>query len=181
MKRAAWTMIACFAVTLMAGSAALKARPRLIWNASASVPIGLYAVRSVDNLHVNELVAVSPPEGVAAFLAMRGYLPRDVPLLKHVAALPGQTVCRYGVVVTVDHVILGVAQHHDRKGRDLPVWQGCRTLVEGQVFLMNAEIPDSLDGRYFGPFPAVTIIGRAVPMWTGTKQSSRFVKHSAER
>ncbi len=181
MKRATCTMIACLAVTMTIGSAAAKWRPGLIWNASASVPVGLYAVRPIDSLHVGELVAMRPPEPIATFLAIRGYLPHDVPLLKHVAALPGQTVCRQDAVITVDRMILGTAQDRDRKGRDLPVWTGCRTLVDGQIFLMNADVSDSLDGRYFGPFPAMTIIGRAEPLWVITGQSDHLAKRMAGR
>jgi hypothetical protein len=31
---------------------------------------------------------------------------------------------------------------------------------------MNRDAPDSLDGRYFGPLPLSTVVGRAVPVWT---------------
>ena len=36
--------------------------PWLIWNASASVPIGLYAIHTVSALRVGDLVVVKPPE-----------------------------------------------------------------------------------------------------------------------
>ena len=62
--------------------------PWLIWNASASVPIGLYAIHTVGAQRIGGLVVVKPPEPLASFLADRGYLPRGVPLVKHVAALP---------------------------------------------------------------------------------------------
>ncbi|MBV9079344.1 MAG: S26 family signal peptidase, partial [Methylobacteriaceae bacterium] len=53
-----------------------------------------------------------------------------------------------------------------RRGRPLPVWQGCVVLTADQVFLMNPDRPDSLDGRYFGPLGRNTIVGRAEPLWT---------------
>jgi type IV secretory pathway protease TraF len=53
-----------------------------------------------------------------------------------------------------------------RSGRPLPVWQGCRMIADGEVFLMNWLSADSLDGRYFGSLPAASIVGRAVPIWT---------------
>lgn len=31
---------------------------------------------------------------------------------------------------------------------------------------MNWQSKDSLDGRYFGPFPASTVVSRADPLWT---------------
>lgn len=143
----------------------VRPQPRLIWNATASAPIGLYLVREPEPLHLGGLVAVTPPDGLAAFLDARGYLPRGVPLIKHVVALPGASVCRQGVAITVDGLPVGEARVHDRKGRDLPVWQGCRVLGPGEVFLMNPDVPDSLDGRYFGPLPRAAIIARLRPIW----------------
>jgi len=153
-------------VAAVALTASLKFRTKLIWNASASVPIGLYAVRPVGLLHIGELVVVVPPEPLASFLADRSYLPDAVPLLKHVLALPRQTVCRIGDSISIDGVLVGQALARDRRGRPLPAWQGCRALRDGEVFLMNRRPADSLDGRYFGPLPAAAITGRADPLWT---------------
>src|SRR3546814_1731922 len=81
-------------------------------------------------------------------------LPPGVPLLKRVLGLPGQKVCRVGRTITVDRVAMGQARETDRLGRAMPDWQGCRRIADGEVFLMNWSVPDSLDGRYFGPLPA---------------------------
>jgi len=140
--------------------------PVLIWNASASVPIGLYHVQPADHLAVADLVVVTPPEQVARFLAERDYLPLGVPLLKQVIALPGQTVCRIRLAIMIDGVVMATARERDHRGRPLPVWQGCQMIEEGEVFLMNWQSADSLDGRYFGPLPAASILGRAAPLWT---------------
>ena len=59
-------------------------------------------------------------------------------------------------------------------GRDLPVWQGCRVIGDGEIFLMNWEVGDSLDGRYFGPIPASSVIGRALPLWTDEEGDGRY-------
>ncbi len=145
-------------------------RPSLVWNATASAPIGLYRVEPVARPKLMELMVVRPPEALAGFLAEGGYLPRGVPLLKRVAALGGQRVCRNGRIVSVDGVPLGDALDRDRRGRQLPVWQGCTVLTGAQVFLFNPDRPDSLDGRYFGPLPRETIVGRARPVWTGEER-----------
>src|SRR5882757_4557828 len=76
-------------------------------------------------LRIGELVLVRPPEALAAFLGKRGYLAMGVPLLKHVLALPGQTVCRTGLTITVDGMAMGDALDRDRAGRILPSWWGC--------------------------------------------------------
>ena len=84
--------------------------PHYIWNASNSVPIGLYRLRPVTKLTVTELVAVQPPDLLATFLDLNGYLPIGVPILKRVLALPGQTVCRNGLTIAVDGIDVGQAK-----------------------------------------------------------------------
>jgi type IV secretory pathway protease TraF len=143
---------ATLAITLLGASATTLRQlddrpPWLVWNASASVPIGLYAVHTVIALHVGDLVVVRPPERVARFLADDAYLPRGVPLLKHVAALGRQTVCRIDHSITVDTIEMGEARERDSRGRPLPDWQGCRAIAKGEVFLMNRKSPTrSTDG-----------------------------------
>ena len=166
MTRLRWAFGALIASSLVAVSTYVETPTKLIWNASASTPIGLYAVQPVERLEVTDLVAVDAPEPMASFIVDGGYLPPGVPLLKRVLGLPGQQVCRVGRTIMVDRVAMGEARETDRLGRAMPKWQGCRRIADGEVFLMNWNVPDSLDGRYFGPLPASSIIGRAVPLWT---------------
>jgi len=146
--------------------AIVQPRPRLIWNASASAPIGLYRLERDAHPHVDALVAVMPPAPVAHWLGTRGYLAEGVPLLKHVAATPGQRICRVGNVVSVDARPLAVALRRDSRGRPLPVWRGCRTVEAGELLLLNTSVRDSMDGRYLGPLPASGLLGRAIPLLT---------------
>lgn len=139
--------------------------PLCLWNASASVPLGLYGLHSSNTRYLGELVAVVPPEPLATFLADGRYLPRGVPMLKHVLALPGQTVCRNGPTVFVDGIAMGSARERDGRGRLLPAWKGCRVIGADELFLMNWQSADSLDGRYFGAIPSSAVIARAYPIW----------------
>lgn len=167
MTRARKPLIAATAaVALLAFTAVAQPPPRLIWNASASVPIGLYAISPPRPPAPMDLVVVEPPAPLADFLSDGGYLAHGVPLLKHVAGLPGQRVCRIGRTIMVDTAIIGEALLEDRRGRPLPVWSGCLTLSRDQVFLLNPGNSASLDGRYFGPLPTSSIVGRARPVWT---------------
>ena len=143
--------------------------PLFVWNASESVPVGLYAVRPSSVLTIFELVVVQPPDMLTDFLAAGGYLPKGLPLLKHIAALPGSTVCRNGLAVTVDGVLRVIARERDHAGRMLPSWTGCRSLAKGEVFLLNPSQLSSLDGRYFGPIPSSRVLGEALPIWTGSR------------
>lgn len=170
-----------FTVTAMLTGAALVVvpivtghAPRFIWNASASVPIGLYSLAPVASVEVGDMLVVLPPDDLAVFLDAHGYLPRGVPLIKRVLALPGAEVCRRGATVTAYDHPYGDAQPRDRFGRDLPQWQGCRIVADGELFLMNWDAADSLDGRYFGALPASTVIGRALPLYTDEYGDGRF-------
>ncbi|MEO7690738.1 MAG: S26 family signal peptidase [Sphingomonas sp.] len=170
MTRFGYVMVAYFATMATIVTAFIHPSPKLIWNASGSVPVGLYRMRPALAPKVGDLVAVLPPRALAGLLAERHYLPRGVPMLKHVAATFGQLVCRIGTRITVDGKHLGDALERDHLGRALPNWKGCRVLARGDVFLMNPDVPDSFDGRYFGPLPATTITGRLTPLWITQEQ-----------
>lgn len=174
MKRCRILTVTALAVIGIAAASAVDWPLRLIWNATASAPIGFYTVEPADALDVPELVAVMPPEPLAAFMVERGYIARGIPLLKRVLGLPGQRVCRLRSTITVDGIEMGEALERDSLGRDLPVWQGCRVIGEHHLFLINWKVRDSLDGRYFGPIPADSVIGRAVPLWTDEDGVGRY-------
>lgn len=165
MSRFAYVMISYFAVLGIVVIALIDPAPRLLWNASASAPIGLYAIHPTDDPHVGELVAIQPPEALARWMATRHYVPLGIPLLKHVAAKAGQQVCRHGVHVMIDGKVVAIAKLHDSHGRSMPQWRGCRRLQSGELFLLNPSVPDSLDSRYFGPLPAARMIGEARPLF----------------
>jgi len=138
----------------------------LVWNASTSLPRGLYLILTDDNIRPGQIAVMKPTPALQDWMARRGYLPRDIPLLKQVAATRGTRVCRTGDIISVRAKPVAVAKHSDRWGRKLPVWQGCFVVGKDELFLLNARSADSLDGRYFGALPAKNMIGRAVAIWT---------------
>lgn len=139
---------------------------RVVYNASASVPLGWYAVSDPEAIGAGDLVIVRTPIAVEALLIERGYIGPGVPLVKRVGAVPGSIVCRDDVRVSVDGTPAAVARAADAFGRPLPRWSGCRVLQPGEVFLFNRDAPGSFDGRYFGPVSVTSIIGKATPLWT---------------
>jgi conjugative transfer signal peptidase TraF len=166
MTRFAWIIATYVSALAATASVLIHPQKKLIWNTSASAPIGLYRVVPTDHIDVTDLAVVMPPSDIASFLDQRRYLPKGVPLLKRVLALGGTEVCRHGGTVTAYDAVYGEALERDSRGRPLPAWQGCVTLRKDQAFFMNWDVPDSLDGRYFGPLPLSTVIGRAVSVWT---------------
>jgi conjugative transfer signal peptidase TraF len=157
MARPLWCTLTAFA--LLVAPSLGKNRPLLIWNASSSVPTGLYWVRQIRP-RVGDLAVVRLPAHVAALATDRGYLPSTVYLLKPVVAANGDRVCRYGGHLFVRGAFTARALEMDSRRRPLPVWQGCRTLRTGDFFLLAHE-PQSFDSRYFGLIRADRVIGRA--------------------
>jgi len=143
----------------------VRSAPLIVYNASASAPIGFYRVLSADVIRRGDLVLARTPDSVRHLAAERGYIPATVPLVKRVAAVAGDTIC------IVDHTVSIGGRHvadqlfADHFGRPLPAWTGCRTLRVGEIFLLMEGVPDSFDGRYFGPIPASAVIGELVPLW----------------
>jgi conjugative transfer signal peptidase TraF len=150
---------------LIACAAFADPAPKLVWNASASAPLGLYRVVSAAPKH-GDLVLVRAPESIAHLGAERGYLPLDVPLVKRVVALSGDHVCALDETVIVNGRVVAERLKADRAGRPLPWWSHCRALVGDELFLLMGEVSGSFDSRYFGPVSRANVIGRLVPLWT---------------
>lgn len=152
------------ALILLAAPMLLDPAPRLVWNATASAPVGLWAITPGAPIAVGDTVLAHAPEPARRLAAARGYLPLNVPLLKTVAAIAGDTVCADGGVIKVNGAAVAIRRPRDAQGRPLPSWRGCARLARGAALLVNPD-PNSFDSRYFGPVAGTAIIGRARPLW----------------
>src|SRR5690348_16293175 len=85
--------VALFGI-LATASGAIPSR-RLVWNASASAPIGLYW-RVDGRPERGDLVLAWAPIWARRLADERHYLPLSVPLVKRVAAISGDVVCATG-------------------------------------------------------------------------------------
>ena len=137
-------------------------RPWLVYNASASAPIGFY-LRSVRPAAIGDFTLVRADSQPGIEAAGRGLVPSGTPLVKRLAAGPGDRVCRSGARVTINGRRVAAALDHDRAGRPLPAWSGCVRLRAGEVFLLQ-DHPRSFDGRYLGPTPVSDVAGRLVQL-----------------
>jgi conjugative transfer signal peptidase TraF len=140
---------------------------QLLWNTSASAPVGLY-VAAPQRPSCGTLAVIRLPDPIRVFAAARGYLPMSSLLIKPIVACSGSTVCRFGLSVTIDGRIAAYAKESDAAGRPMPRWQGCYRLDATKVFLLSS-LPDSFDSRYFGPIDHRHVLGAAfpVPLVTG--------------
>jgi len=131
----------------------------LLWNRTESAPKGLFW-RSDGPLTVNRWAVVSGKAPSAIWISERGYLAPDWPIIKRVRGVVGDQVCRENQLVSINGKAVATAMKTDSADRNLPDWQGCFTVSEGQVFLLNNH-PRSLDGRYFGATNRDDVTGSA--------------------
>ena len=90
-------------------------------------------------------------------------------------------MCRNGAQITAYDHAYGEARERDSRGRQLPSWQGCRVISNGEVFLMNWDTEDSMDGRYFGPLPLASVTARVEPIWTDGNGDGRLERQASTR
>lgn len=159
----AWVALGVIAIGL---PSVVPAPVRLVYNATASAPLGWYAVVPAHEVHVGDVVLAQLPRNAARLADERHYLPASVPILKRVGAVAGQSVCVQNGVLTIDREPPLRLLERDGLGRTLPPWPGCRVLNREEVFLLSHDSLASFDSRYFGPIPRRLVIGRAVAVWT---------------
>ena len=139
--------------------------PLLVWNATASSRVGLYAVTPFAGPRIGDTVVAWAPDGARRLAADRQYLPADVPLVKRVAAVAGDRVCAKGGAMSINGRAAALRRSRDPSGRLMPWWTGCRVLGPGEAFLLSPAAPLAFDGRYFGVSGPGQIMGRARLIW----------------
>ncbi|MBL4696448.1 MAG: S26 family signal peptidase [Rhizobiaceae bacterium] len=155
-----FSLIVTFIPVVTIGIASVSDLPtKLVYNASASAPIGFYWIDQVS-VSRGDTVLILLPERIRELVESRQYLPPNVPLIKRVVGIEGDKICRTGQEILLNNITLTVALVEDDHGRGLPVWSGCITLGLDSFFLLQNH-PNSFDGRYFGPIDRALIIGRA--------------------
>ena len=148
---------------LLVAPVVVRPLPRLIWNASKSVPVGLYWVE-FRQPNRSEIAVLKPPEWVQLFADQRNYLPSSAWLMKPVLVTGDAIVCRFGPLIFIDGRLQAKALLQDTMHRPMPVWKGCRKLGDTQVFLLSSH-HGSFDSRYFGPVDRALIIGTATRLF----------------
>ena len=148
----------------LAATIAVPPRPWLVWNVSASAPVGLYGVSGRGGIARSDMVIARVPTGWRTFASRRHYIPANVPLVKRVAAVPGDRVCAVGSVILVNNAPVAARRPVDGRGRPMPGWSGCVILRHG-AHLLLMDSPDSFDGRYFGPTRRGDILGEVSLLW----------------
>ena len=144
----------------------LVTSPPVIINETGSMQKGLYA-RTGDAFDPKHGDIIAMPMGQSAQQYLRDKLgyPAKTLLVKRVAALPGEKICRAeNVVILPDRTV--PVMKHDNKGNVLSSWAGCHTLSPNEVFILG-DHPSSFDSRYFGAVQIEDLVGtyREVLSW----------------
>ncbi|MBX5166825.1 MULTISPECIES: conjugative transfer signal peptidase TraF [unclassified Rhizobium] len=142
-------------------------------NLTPSEPLGLWRIEELQRpTAIGDLVFLCPSTtAVFAEAWRRGYLRRGLcaggfaPLIKTVAALPGQRVD------ITDHVRIdgrsvpaSFVSHEDGEGRVLLPDPG--GVVPPHHLFLHSPFASSYDSRYFGPVPDSGLLGLARPVFT---------------
>lgn len=150
----------------------------LTWNASQSMPEGIYQVAPMAYpVARGKIVTVCPDTQAAALGLARGYLDPGsacadgvAALLKPVAAVPGDTVTVSARGVSVNGRLIpnSAALSADDMGRTLQsVPAGVYAVPQGAVWVISSHDPRSFDSRYYGPVPVQNIKGIAHAIFVG--------------
>ncbi len=155
--------VTIFALGCLAAAAARTPALALV-NESPSLPRGLYLRAPAAPIERGVTVALRQPAAGRAYLGALG-MPPEVLLIKRVAAIRGDLVCRRGDAIAVAERSVPV-RDRDHGGAALPQWRGCRRLGRGELFLLG-DTPGSFDSRYFGPVRSDDVEGvfREVLRW----------------
>jgi type IV secretory pathway protease TraF len=141
---------------LLAFGGLVQPTKRLVLNTTASAPLGFYWLAGQEP-DVGDLALVRPPPPLARWMAMRGYLPMNVPLIKRVAAVTGQLVCGDHGRVLIDGQAVAKVLLHDRLHRPL---KGIGEWGRGRSFSSTAT-------RLIASTVDISVRCRAKPWWDG--------------
>ena len=143
---------------ITAVGALAAAKPTLLLNRSPSEPPGLY-VRAGRDLGVGSIIAFRTPSAAFPYADLSMAYLHHRPLLKAVAAGPGDRVCTTDGELIINGRAMAPIATRDRQGRALPRWQGCRRMAQDELFVFSARVPNSFDSRYYGPVHRTDVLG----------------------
>ena len=156
----AWTV----GVTILLIVPVCALASHLIYNRTASLPIGWYWVeRSVKPVR-GDMVAFPVPVSVKGLVHERRYLPDGAYLVKMVVGMAGDFVCMQDGVFTVNDAVVGSVLTTDSAGRALPRVDVCEQVAPGEIYVASGH-PRSFDSRAFGAVKAAEIRGKVTRLW----------------
>jgi conjugative transfer signal peptidase TraF len=150
---------------VVGGTPFLMEHYRLHFNWTPSAPIGFYR-ETPTTLDRDRYVIADLPPNVAQLALARGYAQPTRPVLKHLAALPGDRVVVGPQGISINGSLWPNSKPlpFDHAGRPLTHWPfGVYPVGRTQMWLIS-DSPRGFDSRYFGPVPISQIKATAYPV-----------------
>ncbi len=135
-------------------------KPKLLYNPSASAPIGWYRLEGKSPPKVGDQVAAYAPDWARKLADERRYLPYEYPMIKTIWASSGTKICTHNNRISVPNYPVITSLPQDSLGRDMPKLSGCFTLQAEEYFLVSPDVQAGFDSRYFGAVRHENILGR---------------------
>jgi conjugative transfer signal peptidase TraF len=150
---------------LLAGLVLVVGKSPYYLNLSNSEPLGIYLLTPFrGDPKTGELVILDVPAQARPYIYGRGWLPEGGRLLKNIGAVPGDQVIISNDGIVINHQYIGPVFDQDSQGKPLPKLRGSFRIKPGYFLPIATAIPNSFDGRYFGPVPLRLIVGKAKPV-----------------
>jgi conjugative transfer signal peptidase TraF len=150
---------------LLAGVVLVVGKSPYYLNLSNSEPWGIYRLYLFQgDLKTGELVIMDVPAQARPYVYGRGWLPEGGRLLKNIGAIPGDQVMIKNDRFMINQKYIGPVFDQDSQGNPLPKLRGSFRIKPGYFLPIATMIPNSFDGRYFGPVPLRLIVGKAKPV-----------------
>jgi conjugative transfer signal peptidase TraF len=159
--------------SLIAASAGIGLIGDVRLNLTPSEPLGIWRIEPIDRAPtVGDLVFIClPPTSQFEEARKLGYLRRGLcaggfaPLIKTIAALPGQRIA-IGDTVEIDGAILDASRVRKDDGQGRPIIPFSGGIVPPGYLFLHSSFASSYDSRYFGPVPDSGLLGLARPILT---------------
>lgn len=134
--------------------------PFVLYPITPSLPPGLY-IRCFEPPSVGTIAAFPVPKAAKRYKALIDEEVREEFLfMKPIVAGSGDHVCnrsKDGIYINGVHIAPVIA--HDRVGRSLPQWRGCRKLWDDEIFAVSTYVRNSFDSRHIGPISLSEVVG----------------------
>jgi conjugative transfer signal peptidase TraF len=136
-------------------------KSNLYVNLSNCEPLGIYTVTPCHHLKIGDMIMIETPKNARPYIYGRGWLPKGWPLLKTVGAVAGDNYRITNKSFYISSKYVGPIFSYDSQGKPLPRLRGQFTVEKGHILPVAPLLKSSFDGRYFGPVPLRSVIGKA--------------------
>ena len=148
------------AICAMMAAGMVSKAPFVLYPITPSLPPGLY-IRCFEPPSVGTIAAFPIPEAAKRYKVLINEEVREEFLfMKPIVAGPGDHVCnrsKDGIYINGVHIAPVIV--HDRAGRSLPQWRGCRKLSDDEIFALSTYVRNSFDSRHVGPINLSEVVG----------------------